>query len=42
MLDDAKEGSYGLRFDELRPATERDRKQAEGEAHLREGGGFSS
>src|SRR5262245_48869797 len=35
LPDDAKGGSYRLRFDELRQATERDRKQAEGEAHLR-------
>jgi CHAT domain-containing protein/Tfp pilus assembly protein PilF len=37
LPDGAKGGAYTLRFDELRRATERDRKQAEGEAHLREG-----
>jgi tetratricopeptide (TPR) repeat protein len=37
LPDNAKGGSYTLRFDKFRPATEADRKQAEGEAHLREG-----
>jgi CHAT domain-containing protein/tetratricopeptide (TPR) repeat protein len=37
LSEKAKGGTYTLRFDELGPTTERDRKQAEGEAHLREG-----
>jgi hypothetical protein len=37
LHDGADGGSFTLRFEELRAATERDRKQAEGEAHLREG-----
>jgi CHAT domain-containing protein/tetratricopeptide (TPR) repeat protein len=37
LRDDAQGGSYTLRFAERGAVTERDRKQAEGEAHLREG-----
>lgn len=37
LREDAGAGTYTLRFHERRAATERDRKQAQGEAHLREG-----
>jgi CHAT domain-containing protein/tetratricopeptide (TPR) repeat protein len=37
LADRATGGPYKLRVEDLRPATERDRKQAEGEAHLAEG-----